>query len=275
VDAAQRPALWSLCRAILVGKTLNALLPARLGDLARVQLASERLPIGRASLLGTLAAEKAFDTLFFLISGGLALVLVPLPPWLNLPLVGGTAAGFLVVVLALAWPQRRLLAWVGRWAQRLPGSLGPRLTGALDRSLSGLAALRAPRLAWAAGVWSAVIWSLAAGTNALLYRAFDLDYGPGAALLLLVVIYAGVAPPTSPGRLGVFHALTALTLEAIGTERALALAYATVLHALVYLPEILPGAVLMGLRLSSGRHGRRLVQVGGSRTPGGENGAST
>lgn len=135
--------------------------------------------------------------------------------------------------------------------ERLPWRLGARLPGLLDRVLSGLAALRRPRMALAAGAWSVAIWALAAATNALLFRAFDLDLGPGAALFLLVLLYAGAAPPSSPGRLGVFHALTLLGLEVLGVPRALGLAYATALHAIVYLPEILPGALFLGLHLAA------------------------
>jgi uncharacterized membrane protein YbhN (UPF0104 family) len=151
--------------------------------------------------------------------------------------------------------------------QRLPWSLGESLIGIVERALAGLAALRDLRMAVTACVWSALIWALAAGTNALLFRAFGLDLSLGAALLLLVVLYAGVAPPTSPGRLGVFHALTVLTLEALGTQRASGLAYAAVLHAVVYLPEILPGAILLGLRLAVGKGVRSRAQMRADHLP--------
>jgi uncharacterized protein (TIRG00374 family) len=267
----ERPSLRRLGQALLIGKSLNALLPARLGDLARIYVAGQTALVSRAAILGTLAAEKAFDTLLFLIAGSLAIVLVPLPPWINLPLVGGTAGGLLLFVLALAWPHRRIAAWFGRWAERLPWGLGKRLSGFLEQALSGLAALRQPGMALTAGLWSVSIWALAASTNALLFLAFDLDLSLGAALLLLVVLYAGVVPPTSPGRLGVFHTLTVLTLEALGINRVLGLAYAIVLHAIVYLPEILPGVILLALRLSAGQPAQAQTQVRVSDPPVSEN----
>lgn len=251
VNANERPSFWQLGQALMIGKSLNALFPARIGDLARIYIAGERRQISRASILGTLVAEKAFDTLFFLISAGLALGLVPLPSWLNLPLVGGTAIGFLLILLALALPHRRWVGWLGRQIQHLPWGLSDRLPRFTERALSGLAALRDPRMAGTACLWSVVVWALAASTNVLLFRAFDLSLGLGSALLLLVVLYAGVTPPTSPGRLGIFHTLTVLTLEALGVDRVQGLAYATVLHAIVYIPEILPGAILLGVRLAT------------------------
>ena len=242
---AQRPALLPLGRALLVGQLANALLPARVGEVVRAYLAGAGGKVSKATTLGTVAAEKAFDVLFLLIAGGLAAVLTPLPPWLDISLLGLAAGGVLLLILAVAWPERRVLAWSGRWAHRLPWGAGGRLAEALRQGLVGLAALRQPRQAAVACTWSVVIWALAAGTNYLLFRAFDLRLSAGAALLLLVLLHVGVAPPSSPGRLGVFHYLTVLGLRAFGVERSSGLAYATVLHLIVYVPQVIPGALVV------------------------------
>ena len=104
-----------------------------------------------------------------------------------------------------------------------------------------------------AGVWSALIWVLAATTNYFLFQAFDLPLSPGAALLLLVALHIGIAPPSSPGRLGVFHAVAVLSLQAFGVEHSLALAYAVVLHLIVYLPQVVPGTAFLAWELLRGR----------------------
>lgn len=243
----QRPGLFVLGRALLVGQLLNALLPVRFGDIARAYIVGSGRENSKATTLGTVAAEKAFDVLFLLISSGLATALVSLPPWLDVSLIGLTAAGMLLLSLALAWPERRILDWTRRWVRHLPWGIGPRLIGALERSLVGLAVLREPQMALVACTWSLAIWALAAGTNYLLFLAFDLSLSAGVALLLLVLLHLGVAPPSSPGRLGVFHALTVLGLATFGVNRSSGLAYATVLHIIVYLPQIVPGAILLAL----------------------------
>lgn len=251
--AAQRPGYFLLFRALLVGQLANALLPARVGELVRVYLVGAGGEISKATALGTVAAEKTFDVLFLLICAGLAFALAPMPPWLDASLAGLAAGGVLILILALALPQQRVLTWTERWVHRLPWGVGERLAQALrsdvvyPRGLTGLAALREPRMALVACAWSATIWALAAGTNHLLFWAFDLPLSAGAALLLLVLLHVGVAPPSSPGRLGIFHALTVLGLAAFGVDRSSGLAYATVLHLIVYLPQVLPGAVVLGL----------------------------
>jgi uncharacterized membrane protein YbhN (UPF0104 family) len=244
---ARQPDLLQLGKALLVGQLSNALLPARIGDVVRAYTIDTEEGISKAMILGTVAAEKAFDVLFLLLCGGLVAVLVPLPPWLDVPLTGGMVGAVFLFSLALFGPEQSLPEWVKRRIHRLPWGSGTWLIGVSQRILVGLAALREPQIASVACVWSAVIWALAAGTNYLLFLAFELHLPFVAALLLLVLLHVGVAPPSSPGRLGVFHALTILGLETFEVDRSSGLAYATVLHAIVYLPQIVPGVMILCL----------------------------
>lgn len=242
----QRPAWPLLARALLVGQMANALLPARAGDVARAYLTGADGQTSRMTALGTVAAEKAFDVLFLLLGAGLAALLTPLPPWLTAGLAGLAAAGGLLFILALAVPEMRAMDWAERGGRWLPWGLGSGLGERVRRGLAGLAALRQPRTALIACAWSLPIWALSVATNYLLFFAFDLRLSVGAALFLLVLLLVGVAPPSSPVRLGVFHALAVVGLATFGVEGPLALAYATVLHLIVYLPQIVLGAVAAG-----------------------------
>lgn len=243
----------SLARALVVGQLVNALLPARLGEVARFYTLGRDEGVSQATVVGTIAAEKAFDVLFLLLTAGLAAALASLPPWLGRSLATAAALGVAVFLAAVALPHR----WVGAALERvtswLPRAVAARLSGLLERGLAGLESLRRPRLAAAACAWSALVWALAAGTNLVLFRAFHLPLSLGAALLLLTLLHVGTAPPSSPGRLGVFHALTVLGLQSLvgaqgaGIDRAAALAYATVLHAVVYGPQLVLGALALGL----------------------------
>ena len=53
----------------------------------------------------------------------------------------------------------------------------------------------------------------------------------------------GVAVPSAPGKLGVFHYLCTVALSIFGVERSGAIAYAVLLHALVFSPLSLLGAL--------------------------------
>jgi uncharacterized protein (TIRG00374 family) len=265
-----RPGLLQLGSALLVGQMLNAILPARLGDLARAHLGAHAGPASTATALGTIAAEKAFDVLFLLVCAGLTALVTSLPRWLDASLALTAALGGTILVIAMVLPEERVLGRIERKIYpsatpspaRRPGRVrtlsahgAQRLLAAVRRGLIGLEALRRPRKALAVCAWSVPIWALAAATNYVLFRAFDLKLSVGAALSLLTLLHVGMAPPSSPGRLGVFHALTVVTLQAFDVDRTSGLAYATVLHAVVYGPQVALGA--LAVTMSRGLGWRR------------------
>lgn len=237
-----RPGLLPLGRALLIGQLVNALVPSRAGDLARIYLIGARERAGKATVLGTVALEKLLDLTLLLICAGLASALAPLPSWLDMSLAGVAIAGLSLLIATLALPRRSDLAWLKRQAARLPWDLGKWLEVTLKRMLGGMTRLQSLSKATPICIESAAIWALAAGTNLALFWAFDLNLPPGAALWLLVLLQVGVAPPSSPGRVGVFHALTVVGLSTFGVDRASALVYGTTLHALVYLPQVVLGS---------------------------------
>ena len=241
----QRPTLSSLTAALLVGQLLNALLPARLGDIGRAYAISAKQDTNAATAIGTVASEKTFDIVMLMISVIATTATTRLPYWLDISLLGIAAFGVLTMTLIALIPDQRIVAWSEGWVRKLPRTLTQRLTAVLLRAKAGLAALRTPSMALIGLVWSFLIWTLATTTNYLLFLAFDLQLSFGAALMLLIILHLGIAPPSSPGRLGVFHALTVAGLAMLGIEQSVSLAYATVLHALVYLPQIVPGALLL------------------------------
>ncbi len=248
------PRYWSVSRALVVGKLVSTVVPARLGEVARFFMLSRDEELSQATVMGTIAAEKVFDLLFLVLTAGLTAAVTPTPAWLTgfLVSVAGLGGALFVALMALPHP------WITATAQRvgawLPKALETRFTGLVDRVLAGLASLRQPDLALRACAWSVVIWGFMATTNLALFRAFELPLSVGAALLVLTLINAGTMVPTSPGELGVFHALTLIGLQSLsgarsaGIDRASGLAYATVLHIVVYGPRVVLGALALGLR---------------------------
>lgn len=247
------PSHRSLVRAVVVGKLLNTLLPARLGEVGRFYVLAGDEGLSKATVAGTIAAEKVFDLLFLVLAAGLTAAFVPVPPWLTGSLTTGAGVGAAVFVAAVALPHRWIRAATQRLASPLPENLATRLTGLSERGLVGLESLRRQHLAMRASIWSAVIWGLGAGVNAALLQAMDLPVSAEAALLVLTLMNAGTIVPTSPGELGVFHALTLMGLQSLAgaqwpeLDQADGLAYATLLHAVVYGPRIVLGALALGM----------------------------
>jgi len=261
----QRPGISSLTRSLLIGQMANALLPARLGDVLRAHILGTEQGTGTALVLGTVAAEKAFDILGLLVCAGLTVVWTSLPTWLYIPLMVLAGTGLALFSLALTCPERTILAWMERRAAAKSWKSGTWLVAKSRALLAGLASVRQPRRAVGACSWSIVVWASATATNYLLLLAYGLHLSIGAALLLLVALTIGIVPPSSPAKLGVFHSIVVFTLAILGVDRSVGLVYAVALHLLVYVPQIVPGAILLGWILpAASRLGPKWRQGSGS-----------
>ena len=99
----------------------------------------------------------------------------------------------------------------------------------------------------AGAVWflSAVVLVFSVTTNYLLLKASGIEVPYVAALFLMVVLRIGEAPPSLPGKLGVFHYLVVLALSVFGVDRTPALSYAFVLYAVAVVPIVIAGAILL------------------------------
>ena len=240
---------WAI---FVIGQMLNAVLPARAGEIGRIYLIGEVEPVSRAKALSTVIVEKAVDLVM------LALVYLTVAFWLSKTPLGlpdwlRQAGTGLVPLVVLAVAGLLLFAYAGRplWRffQRLLNPLSlpwqSRAERAMGQALDGFESLRH----WQVGlqVWSAslLVWLLAALTNLWLFRAFGLDLPVGVALFLLVVLMIGVSIPPLPGNLGVFPYLCQITLALFGISREAALIYGLVLQVTIYLPLVIVGALCL------------------------------
>ena len=236
-------------RVLVLGQVLNLILPARLGDLARVYLIARAGCPSQAQALGSVALEKLLDVLLLV---ALALLLSfwhPLPAWITVPArVTALLSGILLAGLLALLLLRRHLVAAGDRLWRLIGLAGGRPGAALGwlcrhsaRFLDALDALRNRRILVAAAGWSLIVWLLGALTNLILLKAFAMPASMGVALLLLVVVQTGVAVPSLPGRIGVFEGLCLAVLTLFQVDAPLAVSYGLVLHAVVLLPPLALG----------------------------------
>ncbi len=234
---AERPdlSLAQLATLLAAGQATNMLLPARLGELGRAYLTGSQAGTSRLYVLGTLAAEKILDV------AALAVLLVVLA--ITLPLPGALAerapllvAPALVVVAgaAVLWgTRRRWQPFAARVLGERMGGRGSRWRGWLEAGVNGLAAAWRNRSLPAAAGWTVLIWLLAGITNLALFPAFALPADLAPAFVLLAVLQVGVAPPSTPGKVGIFEYLSVLALGPFGVPAPQAITYSIVLHLLV------------------------------------------
>jgi len=246
----------------LVGQVINAVVPIRLGELARAYLIGRSEGVSKAQALWTVVIEKVLDSLtlllFLLVMG----FLVPLPPWLQK--AAWALSGAILVGLGLLGVLLRLRRRTEHWLQTLEARrpwLGRlRLARLFAVVVESVRLVRRPELFGGLMAWSVGAFLIGALGNWLVAQAMGLGASYGACLLLLAVlqISAVVPIPTSPGRVGLFHYLCIISLAIFGIAREPALSYSLVLHALFYLPIAVGGPI--GIWLESYRW-RDLVRI--------------
>jgi uncharacterized membrane protein YbhN (UPF0104 family) len=245
------PAWLPLWRATLWGQGLNLLLPVRAGDLARaygikhtgrtdltsIPTHTERTEdIGAAYALGTIGAEKLLDLTWLCLALFLVLLFERIP---SLPRLFSTAQVVIPLLvlsgaLTLAWLLSRASfqggsGWAAWWRAAI---------GGVQRLGAGLAVLSRPVVFGPAMAWSLPLWLGHVFNNYATARALAMPMDWPGALLVLVVLQAGLVPPSTPAKIGVFQALCVAGLGLLGYDVAVSLAYGLVLQWVVILPPL-------------------------------------
>jgi hypothetical protein len=216
--------------AMLVGGLFNAILPARAGDLLRVQYLAKRAQVSRATLYGTELVDFWTDKSGWLPAFALLGLTGSPPSWMDhaLAVMAAIATVLLAGVLVL---RRRLRSvagsdgWKGRFAAGLVASSPARLA---------IAALLLAALPWA---WEAVAIQQVASAAAITLR-------PLHAFVLLTAFNLAMVVPV-PGGLGVHEAASTAVLVSLGVPLERAIAFAVVYHASQLVPYVLGGALAL------------------------------
>lgn len=242
----QRPVHTArLLGAVWVGQALNALIPVRLGEVARGLMIAQETSSGNVPALWSLALEKLLDVLTVLLFlAGLAFI-VPLPIWVRS--AGLTLAlaslGAILSLLGITKWRSLLNACLDRSTRRHPWIARLGLRRLLEVITESTNLLHSARLVAALTTWSVFCFVSAALPNAFVARSLDVPLPFTGSFLLLAILQISAVPPlpTSLGRIGIFHYLCLITLEIYGLSTDAALGYALILHTVTYLPIFIGG----------------------------------
>lgn len=162
-----------------IGMALNALLPGRAGEVARVALAGRRFGCGWAFGAATVVGERLLDGVTLLFFLGVSLLSLPAPTTtsaamlfgysLDIDTVGGVVRNLAAVCLLLSalipsLMSRRARGLLLRLLRVFPG-LGARVERPLEEIGRGLGAFRSPRVVLGALFGSLLIWLIVAVAN--------------------------------------------------------------------------------------------------------------
>jgi len=234
--------------AAWIGKAGNAVLPARMGEVARVMVVRRhvrREPGMIARIAGTLVAQRVLSSLATFVVVVLVAASMPLP--VPVPALRWLAVGAVVALVVTV-----LVASRYRFGARVRRKIPHRLRGVLESVIDGAAILRArgPAARSLGMHLVAVIAQLT--TVGCLLQAFGVAAPASAPLLVLAMVMLAGVLPASPGGIGVTQAAIVVPLGATYHVSAnLALAFALGLQATIVVVAVIGGlAGLAHQRLS-------------------------
>ncbi len=216
-----------------VGSGVNTVMPARLGDAARIALFSRTLehPERVWTSAGAYTTIGAARTLWiaFLVLGGFAFGALPL--WPVLVCASFVAGAVLVGAVAPRW------------------SANTRLAHFFDsyRELGRHPREAAPMLAWLAVATAARV-----GAAAAIVSSLGVHRSLGAALLIVPALEVGSLVPLAPGALGLSNGAVVVALNGYGIGVTTALTIGIALHAVEAAAGVVCAAI-GGLRLAGER----------------------
>jgi uncharacterized protein (TIRG00374 family) len=235
---------------MMIGYMANNVLPLRAGEVVRIYVVARRLRAasGRPAsesfwlVAATLGVERVLDSLALVLILGALVLVIPVPAvfqWAAMTLLALDAVGIALLVAVTRNPEAargRIVRWTGRWPRLT------RITGRIfDVALRGLEGVRARAHLLPLLGWTIVLWLCPAAAAWSMLRAVHLDLPFVAGWTVLAFVGLGIAVPSAPGYVGVWHAAAVLAVTIFGVPASTAVAYALLYHAGQFVPITLLG----------------------------------
>ena len=233
--------LWMAIKATFAGAGLNNILVANGGEAARVVFVARAAHVKSAKILATLALERMFELIGYIVLLALSVSFLELPAALTrwIPIAWVALAGVAVLLVYLVRRPERAehvaaptTGWRSRFAEYMKHflhtiggiSTGPRFSMAILLSV---------------GIWAMQLW-----TYSLTARAAHFNLPLVGTVAAILAVNLGFAVRATPGNVGVFQAMYALTAVGFGMDRDQAIAVAFLIQTQQIIPVTLIGVIL-------------------------------
>lgn len=215
----QHPPFSRIFSAFSIGLLGNAVLPGRIGELARVAVLTKEMPRGTGAtgrLLGSVFAHRLFDIVPALLLTAYVLATAKIPKW-------AITSVLIVIVIGIVLFLATLLV-AGIEQRPLPeGARAMRRLLAMARL--GLGVMREPTAAVAAALLQTAGWVAQLFAVWATMFAFGIEeHMPAAGLVLLLMNVANIFP-LWPGNVGLLQAVIALPLRSYGVPYSTGIAF--------------------------------------------------
>lgn len=229
-------------RATFAGAGLNNVLVANGGEAARVVFVARSAHVPSARVVATLALERLFELVGYVVLLALAATFLSLPA--SLERVKPFAIAALVAIgVLLTWLLRRP-AVVETIAGPRPASWQERLKAYGTRFVQTIGVVSSGPRFFSALLLSVVAWALQVATYQMTALAAHLPMTTVATVAALLAVNLGFLFRVTPGNVGIFQAAYAATAVAFGFDKDQAIAVAFLIQAQQILPVTLLGVAM-------------------------------
>jgi uncharacterized protein (TIRG00374 family) len=204
--AAPHPSFMLVFSAFSVGLFANAVLPGRIGELARVAVLHRKLLQREGTwptLLGTVFAHRVFDLVAAMALIVFVVITAHIPDWAVTSLIAVVVGGVLLFSVAVVSARHHRVSDLG-------GLGAVRKVFRLARH--GLGVMREPAAAGLACLFQILGWTCQLFAVWASMRAFGIHEGLPAAGLVLVLMNVATIFPLWPGNIGLVQAAVSLPL---------------------------------------------------------------
>ncbi len=266
-----------LFRQIMIGFTLNNLIPGRLGILLRAYMIGERYKVSKVAVGATVGLERVFDgvvlvLLLFVVSFFVTMQTGNVTPWLEV-IKWGSAGIFIFCLLGLMFITFKpdIIRRIGRAViRRLPAKSKFKWDEWLEAGIIGLSLPRQRGRLLTVSALSILVWLCEGATFYIISLGFDIALPFHSMLLVMCIATMSWFVLIAPGGLGTFDWFGRETLVALGVTISTASAAILLIHATLLLPVIPIGLIFLWLEdLSLAKVVRRRGKLSGELSPGG------
>lgn len=235
------PSLALATKATIAGAGLNNILIANSGDAARVVFVKRASGASSAAVLAALALERLFDLIGYIVLMASAAYLLPMPP--EVERWRFAAVGVLLGVVVLFGVLLRRSPEIAA-ATVYPTTIVGRVRSYLGRFMGSVRHILTIQRIALAMLLSLVNWAAQIATYHLVAVAAHFPISVVGSVTTLITANVGFLVRATPGNVGVFQVVYGVTAQALGLDKAQAVAVALLLQFIQNVPVTLLAMVV-------------------------------
>ncbi len=222
----------SLFSVTSVGFLAIVAIPARLGELARPYLITNKSQIRITAAIGSIFVERVFDCLTVLLFFVFVLFFTPLPAWL---INAGTV--FLLITLSIfvamifmIIKRDMSLKALNSIFQKLPEKYIVKLNHLFHQFIDGFKIITDVKLLIILILLSTLIWLMDVTAIYFMFLASGFTLPIAAPFIVMIILMIGITIPTAPGFVGNWHYSCILGLSLFGIPKTDAFTFSVLFH---------------------------------------------